>query len=126
LAPSLSRTFVAKKPPAPFPASREASESQEYRFSISEDNFGEYGKQVLQELKEKVTSVSGWIVVSPNYEGLRVRCTLPEERGWFLLRMSLHDPVMPLNIESDVDGGINSISDKLNNILNEFTGLKRP
>ena len=26
--------------------------------------------------------------------------------AWFLLRLSVHDPVMPLNAESDVPGGV--------------------
>ena len=28
------------------------------------------------------------------------------ESAWFLLRLSVHDPVMPLNLESDVPGGV--------------------
>ena len=45
-------------------------------------------------------------VVKPNYEGVRVNYRLDGRCGWFLLRMSLHDPVMPLNIESDEEGGV--------------------
>ena len=52
-------------------------------------------------------SQDGWEVVSPNYEGIRVKCNNEDEKGWFLLRLSLHDPVMPLNIESDIEGGVN-------------------
>ena len=29
--------------------------------------------------------------------------------GWFLLRLSVHDPVMPMNIESDKKGGVREI-----------------
>ncbi len=101
-------------------------ESKEFRFSILEDNFGEYGKQVLNELQKQVALVEGWNVVSPNFEGVRVRCTAADETGWFLLRMSLHDPVMPLNIESDVEGGVDSIKVKLYDLLNDFQGLKLP
>ena len=43
--------------------------------------------------------------------------------GWFLLRMSLHDPLMPLNIESDVKGGVKTIAEKLNKLLSVFHGL---
>ena len=33
--------------------------------------------------------------------------------GWFLLRMSLHDPLMPLNIESDTVGGVKVIAKEI-------------
>jgi len=33
--------------------------------------------------------------------------------GWFLLRLSLHDPLMPLNIESNDVGGTKKIAAEL-------------
>lgn len=33
----------------------------------------------------------------------------PELNGWFLLRLSVHDPVMPFNTESDTKGGCKEI-----------------
>lgn len=35
------------------------------------------------------------------------------EDGWFLLRLSLHDPVLPLNIESNVAGGVERMRRRL-------------
>jgi hypothetical protein len=60
----------------------------------------------------------------PNYEGLRVQCTNPEKAGSFLIRMSLHDPVMPLNIESDVAGGVQYIHNRLMTLLGKYDGLR--
>lgn len=100
------------------------AESSEIRFSILADNATDYGREVLASLENQVQLVQGWEVVSPNYEGLRVRCTAPEQHGWFLLRLSLHDPVMPLNIESDVPGGVEAIQSKLIAMLKQFTNLK--
>jgi phosphomannomutase len=99
-------------------------ESEEFRYTISEVNFGNYGKKVLAELASKVANIEDWEIVSPNYEGIRVRCTAPNEMGWFLLRMSLHDPVMPLNIESEVVGGVEKIAERLRKMLEEYEGLK--
>jgi phosphomannomutase len=99
-------------------------ESKEYRFTISEEDFANYGKRVLAELEKNVLNQNGWEVVSPNYEGLRVRCTSSNEKGWFLLRMSLHDPVMPLNIESEIEGGVEIIATKLNQLLEKFHSLE--
>ena len=98
-------------------------ESKEFRFAIKKENFAAYGNKVLAELKKRVKQEKGWSVVSPNYEGLRVRCTSDNEKGWFLLRLSLHDPVMPLNIESDVQGGVDAIALRLSRLLSDFQGL---
>ena len=43
--------------------------------------------------------------------------------GWLLLRLSVHDPVMPLNIESDVKGGCLVMAKKLNEFLKTQSGL---
>ncbi|WP_149022060.1 hypothetical protein [Listeria fleischmannii] len=44
--------------------------------------------------------------------------------GWFLLRMSLHEPVMPLNIESDTKGGIDLILTDLRPFFEGYKALK--
>lgn len=49
----------------------------------------------------------GWIIASDNYDGLH--CSIPQYQGWFLLRVSLHESLMPLNIESDYAGGVGAI-----------------
>lgn len=102
-----------------------ALESKEIRFTIDTEDFGNYGKKVLADLEAKVKLQKGWEIVTPNYEGIRVRCEAPDEKGWFLLRMSLHDPVMPLNIESEVVNGIETITSRLKNMLAEYDALKQ-
>jgi phosphomannomutase len=52
--------------------------------------------------------------------GYRVSCTNIDEKGWFLLRLSLHDPVLPLNVESEVIGGVKNIAVKLCDFLKKF------
>ena len=44
-------------------------------------------------------------------------------KGWCLLRKSLHDPLLPLNIESEVKGGCKKIADILLDALKEFDEL---
>ncbi len=99
------------------------AESREFRFSIATENFVEYGNQVIAKLEQLAISQEGWKVVNPNYEGIRVRCANEDEKGWFLLRLSLHDPVMPLNIESDLVGGVNRIAARLKELLKLFREL---
>lgn len=99
------------------------AESREFRFAIRTGDFSAYGNSVIDRLTTKVKTYPGWKVVSPNYEGIRVSCPGEGEQGWFLLRLSLHDPVMPLNIESETAGGVKRIAGKLKKLLDEFGGL---
>lgn len=95
---------------------KQPEESKEIRIKITEPDFKAYGAKVLQVMKEKFAAMPGWSIVEPNYEGVRVSCSNADEDGWLLLRMSLHDPVMPLNIESNVKGGVAVIENKLKEI----------
>ncbi|MEN8227382.1 MAG: phosphomannomutase/phosphoglucomutase [Bacteroidota bacterium] len=99
------------------------AEEKEFRLTIKAKQFGAYGKQVLDKLEIMIRDESGWSLAAPNYEGVRVECGSADEDGWFLLRMSLHDPVMPLNIESNKKDGIVAISTRLKQILKKFEQL---
>lgn len=98
-------------------------ESTEYRIAISDSNFHGYGVFVLHYLKEYVKTVAGWSIVPNNYEGIRVAADSSSGDGWFLLRLSLHEPVMALNIESDRAGGVKSMWNILKPFLGNFPGL---
>ena len=43
--------------------------------------------------------------------------------GWFLLRLSVHDPVLPLNLESDVKGGVKFMASALLAVLSDVEGI---
>ena len=101
----------------------EPIESEEYRFSILEDDFKSYGEEVLSGLKEFAEKTEGWSIVPNNFEGIRVKCDPKTGNGWFLLRLSLHDPVMPINLESESEKGIQLMINKLRPFLNDFTKL---
>ena len=60
-----------------------------------------------------------------NREGVRISFDLDGglNNGWFLLRLSVHDPVMPLNVESDVAGGVQQILHELIKALEEAEGV---
>jgi phosphomannomutase len=98
-------------------------EEGEFRLTIRTPDFAAYGSGVLEQLGKKVETEPGWSPEIPNHEGLRVNCSADGENGWFLLRMSLHDPVMPLNIESSVIGGVDSIRRRLLDLLSPFKDL---
>jgi len=98
-------------------------EEGEFRLDIRTKEFGSYGSKVLEQLSKLIEKEMDWSPELPNYEGIRVNCTGEDEEGWFLLRMSLHDPVMPLNVESNVRGGVKAIAGRLLKLLSTFKHL---
>ncbi|MEL6440948.1 MAG: phosphomannomutase/phosphoglucomutase [Cyanobacteria bacterium J06621_8] len=101
----------------------EPAESEEFRLAIKTNDFKAYGNQVIEQLQQFADSQADWQVVPNNYEGVRISCSSDTEAGWFLLRLSLHDPVIPLNIESNVAHGVNKIATRLNSFLQQFDNL---
>lgn len=100
---------------------REPLEAREYRIKLLCDDFAAYGKKVLEDVSTYAETKSDWRVEPENYEGIRVN--VDKHGGWFLLRMSLHDPLMPLNIESDREGGVSAIAGEVYEALKCFDGL---
>jgi len=99
------------------------AEEGEFRLKIRTKDFASYGAEVLKKLAGLIDKEEGWSPETPNYEGIRVNCSGTNEDGWFLLRMSLHDPVMPLNVESNVSGGVKTIAGRLHKLLRTFEQL---
>ena len=65
----------------------------------------------------------GWEIAPDNREGIRVSFGEGAGDGWFLLRLSVHDPIMPLNVESDAAGGVRVIVEQLCEYLRTCSGL---
>ncbi len=101
----------------------EPAESKEFRLNILTEDFKSYGTSVLEHLKIYAESKAGWTIAPNNYEGVRVNMDAEHGNGWFLLRMSLHDPLMPLNIESDETGGVLKITKEIAAFLTNCEGL---
>lgn len=91
----------------------EPIEAREFRFPILAEDFAAYGDRVLTELEAFAETQENCSVVKPNYEGVR----LDFGHGWLLLRKSLHDPIMPLNVESDVNNGVEEIIQVVSSFL---------
>jgi phosphomannomutase len=93
----------------------------ERRLKIAGDNFAAYGKEVLDAFAKRAEE-NGYRLELPSYEG--VRLSFPG-KGWALLRMSLHDPLMPLNAESDTEDGLREILEACQSLLHGFDRLDR-
>lgn len=101
----------------------EPAESAEIRVKILYDDFKVIGEKLIEDLRNHGSFFQGWAPVAENHEGIRFMCLDEKEQGWFLVRMSLHDPVIPINIESDLVGGAKEIAFKLYSILDNYDHL---
>ncbi|KAM3235587.1 phosphoglucomutase isoform X1 [Capsicum annuum] len=82
-------------------------------------SFRDYGEAVLKQLENTVESNAKLLKAPVNYEGIRVS----GYGGWFLLRLSLHDPVLPLNIEASSNEDAVKLAHDVLNAVKEFTAL---
>ncbi|MCI1209581.1 MAG: phosphomannomutase/phosphoglucomutase [Treponema sp.] len=96
-------------------------EAHEYRFKINTEDFKDYGKQVLTEFKKRAETAG--YKLPKSYEGVRISFKSKNIRGWLLLRLSLHDPVMPLNIEGERKGDCAAIVAVVKDLLTGFDKL---
>lgn len=101
----------------------EPAESVEFRMNILLDDFKAYGQQVIDELTAYAQNQSGWSLAPSNFEGVRVNLDENHGNGWFLLRLSLHDPLLPLNIESNSIGGAKQIAGELAGFIAHYDKL---
>ena len=100
-------------------------EEREYRLKIDRDDFKEYGKNALNTFEERARA-KGYHIVPNSYEGVRISFDSDEVQGWLLLRMSLHDPQMPLNVEGVREGDCDRLFDIVIELLDGFDGLVIP
>ena len=105
---------------------RSPAESKEVRLKIKAEDFAAYGTGVLEDFGKWAEYSGNLEVVEPNYEGVRVNYDIDGAKGWFLLRMSLHDPVMPLNVESDTEGGADKAMAKIFEFMSNYKEIEIP
>ncbi len=95
-------------------------EAAEIRLKINCDDFKAYGNTVIDALSLVIRGKEDWRAADDNREGMRVFLDGKDTCGWFLLRLSVHDPIIPINIESDVAGGTKRIAKQLLDFLSDF------
>ncbi len=94
-------------------------EEKEVRFNITEPDFRAYGQMIIDSLCEFTKDKPQYKIADDNREGVRIST----ENGWFLLRLSVHDPVMPMNFESNVKGGIQEDINGIKDFFKQFTKI---
>ena len=96
-------------------------EEGEYRFKITTEDFKSYGKNVLQEFKARAEKAG--YALPQSFEGVRISFKEGDAQGWILLRMSLHDPVMPMNIEGARKGDLAKLVKIAQELMSGFDSL---
>ncbi|MGL5822813.1 MAG: phosphomannomutase/phosphoglucomutase [Sarcina sp.] len=100
---------------------KESFKEDEFRLNIAEENFREYGNNILEKFKLKANESEELIIAQPNYEGIKVY--IKGTKSWFLIRLSLHEPILVINLEADREGMEEKITELLQNLLEEFNSL---
>ncbi len=103
---------------------RQPTEAAEMRLSITAEDFKAYGQQVLEDFRTFCAADPRFHIVSPNYEGVRVAFDDEEVKGWLLIRLSLHDPVIPINLESANDGGVDILKERIRPFIEAHSALQ--
>ncbi len=102
---------------------RKPLEEKELRFNITESNFREIGESLIESVKKMAQESAEMFLAPDNYEGVRVSFRDEKRNGWFLLRLSVHDPVMPFNAESDTPGGCREICRTFLELVKNVKGI---
>ncbi|MBQ6709066.1 MAG: phosphomannomutase/phosphoglucomutase [Clostridia bacterium] len=79
---------------------KEPEETREIRMKLLTDDFKNYGENFINYLIKNKSDA--WTQEQKNFEGMRFYT----ENGCLTIRLSVHDPVLIINFESDEIGGI--------------------
>lgn len=101
-------------------ALREPAEEAEVRLPIAAADFKACGEAALAHV-EAAANAAGLSVADDSYEGVKV--LFPKEDGFFILRLSVHDPLLPVNFEAGVPGGVGRIARRLLSLLQDVDGV---
>ena len=89
-------------------------------FDVRVSDFKSYGETVIKDFA--IYSKKRYTLEPSTYEGVRVN--IEKYNGWFLLRQSVHDPNMVLNIESMDANGAKQIAKLVYDYLSKFSDLE--
>ena len=99
-------------------------EAAELRFKFKADcDFSAEGARIIERLKAYASERYYISAAKENYEGVRLNFDSAHGAGWLLVRMSLHEPILPVNTESEREGGAKQIIGELYQFLKNYDCL---
>ena len=98
---------------------QEPVESLELRLDVLAGDTRAAAQDAIETILSHTLEDPSWRLAPDNREGVRILFDFggEVESAWFQLRLSVHDPVMALNLESDVPGGVKWMLEKLSALL---------
>ena len=98
---------------------QEPRESLEVRLPIIQDDYKKAAGYVIEAVLSSTLTNPEWRLAPDNREGVRILFSLNGgvDNAWFMLRLSVHDPVLAVNAESEVEGGLIYIIEQLYAVL---------
>jgi len=94
----------------------DAKESASFRIKMD----SELSDKILGDFKNYARSNKLLELDNENIEGVRVNNNSKHQKGWVLLRKSIHDPVLIVYAESYVTGGVKPIVGTVHSFLNRY------
>lgn len=104
---------------------REPVEEKEMRFKILCDDFRPEGEKIISLFIKSAEETEKWTAASDNHEGIRINADKDNGNGWFLLRLSVHDPIIVLNAESDENGGIMKMAKDIYDVISTADNIDK-
>ena len=102
----------------------EPAEAAEVRLTFAEGaDFKTLGNGAIEDIKTRAPAMDGLSLAPDNFEGVRIVFGKDAGDGWALVRMSLHEPIMPINFESNKPGGCRQIAKALLSLLGKYDFL---
>lgn len=104
---------------------REPVKEKEMRFKILCDDFRPEGERIISLFAKAAEKYEKWTAAPDNHEGIRINADKDNGNGWFLLRLSVHDPIIVLNAESDENDGIMKMAKDIYDVISTADNIDK-
>lgn len=100
-----------------------AKEQVTIRIPINSEDTDKDSTKILNYLKNHAHSNRDMECDQENIEGVRINVIKKQNKGWFIIRKSVHDPELVLHAEAEVAGGLKNIINSIKSSLKHFHEL---
>lgn len=101
----------------------EPAEEKEVRLAITAPDFKAYGEEMIARVESQAAVCADVKIADDSREGTKIIFQSPDTDGFFIFRLSVHDPIIPINFESAVSGGNRKMAKTLLGWLSGADGL---
>ncbi|EES51261.1 phosphomannomutase/phosphoglucomutase [Clostridium botulinum] len=96
------------------------NEEREIRLAINEKDFNDYANKILYDLVKLISNDENMKIDEDNCDGIKVIFNEKFGEGWFTIRLSLHEPKIVINIESNKTSECEKILEFIKNFINNY------